>query len=420
MIEHDVIRQAKPRAGDKSSGAQLDVQKAMSEDQQAHRPVVGVFAEPLLPFSMTFIRAQASALRGFKPFYLSPQRSSPSLDISPIPSVVICDSPNGHKGWNLCKQIPFKVFGYDPFFFRQVRKHGPALIHAHSGPAGLTVQPLARWLKVPMIVTFHGADATLTDEYLLRSYYRVREYSRKRKWFQQQNHPIIAVSDFIRKALIAQGFCEDRIVVHYIGVDTNFFSPLPEVKREPVVLFVARLVEKKGCEYLIQAMREVQEAEPKAELVVIGDGELRKQLEHLAGQTLRNYHFLGACSPEVVRSWMNRASVFSVPSLRAHDGDAEGFGMVFAEAQAMGLPVVSCWSGGIPEAVKHGVTGLLAPEKNWRSLASHIVSLLRDSNLWLRMSQAGRQRVQSSFDLTAQTVKLEEIYEKALAESLSA
>jgi len=83
-----------------------------------------------------------------------------------------------------------------------------------------------------------------------------------------QNHPIIRFSDFIRKALISQGFCEDRIVVHYIGVDTNFFSPVLEVRREPVVLFVARLVEKKGCEYLIQAMCEVQEAEPKAELVV--------------------------------------------------------------------------------------------------------------------------------------------------------
>jgi len=111
---------------------------------------------------------------------------------------------------------------------------------------------------------------------------------------------------------------------------------------------------------------------------------------------------------------MNRARVFCVPSVRAASGDGEGFGMVFAEAQAMGLPVASFSSGGVPEAVLHGETGLLAAEGDWRALARNILALLEDENLWRKMSEAGQRRVREVFDLTKQTAKLEETYRSLL------
>jgi glycosyltransferase involved in cell wall biosynthesis len=85
--------------------------------------------------------------------------------------------------------------------------------------------------------------------------------------------------------------------------------------------------------------------------------------------------------------------------------------MVFAEAQAMGLPVASFSSGGVPEAVLHGETGLLAPEGDWRALATNILTLLENDNLWGMMSAAGQKRVEQLFDLRKQTTKLEEVYE---------
>ena len=124
----------------------------------------------------------------------------------------------------------------------------------------------------------------------------------------------VAVSQFIRKKLLAQGFPDDKICVHYIGIDTRSFSPSPAVKRRPTVLFVGRLVEKKGCEYLIRAMQSVQEAAPQAELVVIGDGPLRPSLEKLATSTLRRVKFLGLQTQEQIRDWMNQASVLSAGS----------------------------------------------------------------------------------------------------------
>jgi len=259
------------------------------------------------------------------------------------------------------------------------------------------------------LTTFHGFDATVKDEYARRSHYAHRIYPRRREELKREVRLFIAVSKFIERKLLEQGFPRDKIVVHYIGVDTEIFKPDPAVPRESVVLFVGRLVENKGCEYLIRAMRRVQAAMPQVELVVIGDGPLRPALERLAGETLGRYRFLGSQSPEGVRSWMNRARVFSVPSVTAKSGVSEGFGLVFAEAQAMGLPVASFATGGIPEAVVHGVTGFLAEERDWEMLAEHISSLLKEDNIWRRFSVAGQSRVRALFDLQKQTSALEEI-----------
>jgi colanic acid/amylovoran biosynthesis glycosyltransferase len=381
-----------------------------AQEQSKPKPTVAIFVEPLLAPSLTFIRAQASALNEFTAVYVSPQVASPSLEVPSDRTVVLCDDPRASKFWNRLRQVPFKVFGYDRRFFQRVATHHPALLHAHFGPAGLTALPLARWLKIPLIVTFHGYDATVSDAYLARSHYRVRAYLRNRHILRREAHLFIAVSEFLRKQLIARTFPEARIVVHYTGVDTNFFRPVPSKSRDPVVLFTGRLTGKKGCAYLLQAMHEVEQVMPDAELVIVGDGHLRQELEEFAKKTLRKCRFLGWLPPEAVREWMNRARVFCVPSVRDASGDGEGFGMVFAEAQAVGLPVASFSSGGVPEAVLHGETGLLAAEGDWRALAGNILLLLENGDLWRRMSEAGQKRTRECFDLTKQTAKLEQIY----------
>jgi glycogen synthase len=111
---------------------------------------------------------------------------------------------------------------------------------------------------------------------------------------------------------------------------------------------------------------------------------------------------------------MARATVFCVPSVVATSGDAEGFGIVFIEAQAMGLPVVSTRSGGIPEAVEDGQTGLLVTEDDPQELAEAIIRLMQDERLWKRFSLAGRSRVLKHFDLTKQTQRLENIFDNLL------
>jgi glycosyltransferase involved in cell wall biosynthesis len=230
---------------------------------------------------------------------------------------------------------------------------------------------------------------------------------------------LIAVSEFIKKKLLEQGFPENKIVVHYIGVDTELFQSKPAVQREPIVLFVGRLVENKGCEYLIQAMSKVQAVMSEVELVVIGDGLLRSSLEQLARKMLRRYQFLGVQTSENVRAWMQKAKVFSVPSITIKSGASEGFGMVFAEAQAMGLPVVSFATGGITEAVAHAETGFLVAERDSDGLSAYILRLLEDKTLYQQFSQKGQDRVRRMFNLHHQTRILEDIYTNRVLSSAS-
>src|SRR5262249_21560415 len=165
--------------------------------------------------------------------------------------------------------------------------------------------------------------------------------------------------------LLEQNVPPDKVIVHYIGVDTSFFSPRG-AEAERMVLFVGQLSERKGPQYVIQAMAEVQQQYPDVKLVLIGDGPLRGNLEQHAKASLRKYRFLGAQPPEAIREWMDRASMFAAGSVKIDSGGEEAFGMVFAEAQAMQKPVVAFASGGVVEAVEHGQTGFLAPERDWR------------------------------------------------------
>jgi glycosyltransferase involved in cell wall biosynthesis len=391
------------------------VPEMRSPAPQLDKPTVAIFVEPLLSPTMTFVRAQAAALRNFAPLYVSPQRSWPTLELPPDRIVAICGKPGGNSPLQKLKQLPLKVFGNDPLFFRRIARFHPVLVHAHFGPAALTALPLARFLRVPLIATFHGFDATMSDEATRKDpAYRHRVYLRRKHILKRDGALFIAVSRFIERQLLEQGFASEKIALHYTGIDTGFFHPDDSVVREPLVLFVARLTEKKGCEYLIRAMAEVQSVEPHVDLVLIGDGPLRPSLERMAQSRLRKFQFLGAQPPEIVRKWMNRARVFSVPSVRAVSGDGEGFGMVFAEAQAMKLPVASFDSGGVPEAVAHGETGLLASERDSRSLAQNILLLLQNEALWQRMSVAGHLRVRSLFNLRTQTPLLESLYHRVL------
>jgi len=145
---------------------------------------------------------------------------------------------------------------------------------------------------------------------------------------------------------------------------------------------------------------------------VIGDGPERENIEQLARDESVPVEFLGSQPPAVVKEWMNRARVFSVPSHRAANGDSEALGLVFLEAQAMELPVASFHHGGIPEAVRNGETGYLVEEGDSEALADSISRLLGDSELRRRLGRLGRRHVIENFDRFASTRALESIYDE--------
>ena len=374
------------------------------------KPRVIIFRDHLLNPSETFVRAQAKSLQNFNPFYVGIRRV-PGLSLPAKSPVVI----NHFGAPAKFLEIPYRLWGFAPIFFNKVKRLNPELVHAHFGPDGALALPLIRKLQIPLIVTFHGYDATIKPEHAHPFYFNSHQiYFRRRETLKREASLFITVSNFLRSKLLDQGFPPDKIKVHYIGVDTDTIRPDPSISRGPTILFVGRLVEKKGCEYLIQAMNIIQENFTDAELVIAGDGPLRSSLERLASQEVKRYRFLGWQTPKQVQVWMNKAKVLCGPSITSRSGDTEGFGLVFAEAQAMGLPVVAFNSGGIPEAIDHERTGFLLPEGDSEGIAAGIIRLLENKPLWKEFSQNARERVCSQFDLQKQTRILENIYTAVL------
>jgi colanic acid/amylovoran biosynthesis glycosyltransferase len=347
-------------------------------------------------------------MRRFSPFFVG-WRKTAGID---LPQDASWTADTGGV-WGRLQELRFRYAGPTREQMARLRARAPRLVYAHFAPDGYAAMRLAERLGVPLVTALHGYDVTMTDQAMAATRLG-REYLRGRSALQRMGSLFLSCSSFVRKRGLELGYPPERTIVHSIGVDVERFKPPAARPRDKVVLFVARLVEKKGCANLIDAMAEVQRHDPAAELVIIGDGPLRDDYERRAHGLGVRCRFLGTQPAGVVREWMGRSAIFCVPSVVASSGDAEGFGMVFIEAQAMGLPVVSTESGGIPEAVKNGETGLLVTERDPGALAEAIVQLLKDNKLWRRYSLAGRKHVVSHFNLAKQTSRLEVLFDQLL------
>ena len=369
---------------------------------------VVIFKNKLLTYSETFIKEQGESLPNFKPIYFCTRKAEKSIDLPRNRFVAVVG--DGFFGKVIDYLFIKNIIRY--FHIRKLRNLNPILIHSHFGIDGVLIQESARDLKCPLLVTFHGYDITTHDKYAAKSFIAHREFPGRCDELIANAAGFIAVSKFIERKLIQRGFPKERIYQHYIGVDLSKFAPSDiDFERSDGVLFVGRLVEKKGCRYLLHAFKLVQERYPDSVLKIVGDGPLKAELMALAEQLeLRNYHFLGVQSHQEVRDHMSASRVFCVPSVEAASGDSEAFGMVFAEAQAIGVPVVSTTHGGIPEVVLHGITGLLAEPGDVIALAEHLATLYSSRTLWESYRVSGMKHVSKSFDIRRQALKLEGIY----------
>jgi len=360
-----------------------------------------VFKETLLPPSETFILAQMVALKRYEAVLCGLERTIPSLPLRPGTLLLT----NSASTYAAMRAKLYRQMGIAPVLHRKVAKFAPELVHAHFASGGLTVMRMARHLRLPLLVTIHGGDITVRGG-----------NSEAYKRLSDQAGLVICVSEFIRERALEAGFDPGKLVVHHIGIDREHFAlsaPLEVSKR---ILFIGRLVEKKGCEYLLRAMQLVQQQHPDAELTILGDGPMRPELEALAAELKLHCDFKGFQPPAVVRDTLQKTRLVCVPSVTAANGDSEGLPTVIAEAQAMGIPVVASIHSGIPEILSQGETGLLAPERDFQGLAEGISLLLGDEAMWQRFHVAALARIAEHFDLKKQTALLEDLYIK-VAES---
>lgn len=386
----------------------------MNDEPDVELKTAAIYRHDLLPFSETFIREQAEHLQCYRAIYTGLRRVE-GLELPPDRVFVVDD---GSLTGRISRSL-FLASGTSRHLVDVLREHRARIIHAHFEGGGIAAMGLAATLDVPLLVTCHGFDVTTRDDIRWRNPLLRRAYQHRRRQLQRSGRLFLAVSEHIRQKMIERGYPADRIRTHYIGVDVDRLRPDEHIERQRVVLFVGRLVEKKGCEYLIRAMADVQRHVPGTRLVIVGDGPLKTQLQQLSNDVGASGEFVGVQTVEGVRRWMNEARVLCVPTVEASDGDMDGCSMVFPEAHAMGLPVASFASGGTPEAVLHGRTGLLTKEKDWRELGSSIVKLLLETDMWQSFSEAGRLHAEERFNLSRQTRLLEGLYDEICAEAYS-
>jgi len=151
------------------------------------------------------------------------------------------------------------------------------------------------------------------------------------------------------------------------------------------------------------------------ELNIVGTGKLRGKLEgFIRKNNLNDVHLLGYQPHSKVIEEMSKSHILIQPSVTACDGDKEGIPNVLMEAQATGMPVLSTFHSGIPEAVIDGKTGFLVEEKNSDALSEKLEYLIENQDLWSKLGKAGREHVERDFNIIKQTRRLEEIYDGLL------
>jgi len=320
------------------------------------------------------------------------------------------------------KQTLFSLTGSPLLWGRSKALSQLNLIHAHFGPDGIYAMALAKQLNIPLIVTYHGFDATISYAELWRKRKpSVYQFLLKEHVLKEQAAKFIAVSKFLEKKLIERGYPKDKIIQHYIGVDTAKFVPRYTPPDERYIFCVARHTGKKGLDVLLKAFSKIAKKYPSVSLVQVGNGTMTAELYSLVERLgiKDRVRFLGAQPHKKVLELMRQAEIFALPSQTAKDGDSEALGIVFNEASACGIPIVATWHGGIPEAVLDGETGFLIPEKDVNSLSEKLDALLADRALGERMGKQGRDYVCEIFDIRKQTTKLELIYDEILQNSNS-
>ncbi len=365
------------------------------------RPTAVVFRKRLLPWSETFIAAQVRAMTRYHPLlvgYTRDPRGGVYLDGL---DQLLLDDSSAIPGLS---RLLLKVTGRPPGrWLAGIAARRPTVVHAHFGTNAPPAMEIARALRLPLIVTYHGVDITAAPK-------NEKERKRRSAVFAGADK-VIAVSKFIADSLRAAGCAPQKTILHYIGVDTERFSPGPAPRVANRVLFVGRLVTKKGLIHLVRAMERVAQVVPDAEVVVAGDGPLRQTLEREVATRRLRFSFLGVQTPAQVVGLMRTATVLCGPGIVAGSGNAEGLPITFLEAQATGLPVVVSTSGGSEEGVVHGETGFLHRPGDEAAIAEHLLALLTDPLRRDAFGAAGRAHMLEHFDLRRQTAVLEGIYD---------
>jgi glycosyltransferase involved in cell wall biosynthesis len=301
---------------------------------------------------------------------------------------------------------------------------------AATAPAAPSLVSLARYVRRQQIAIIHTSDrprdaaaaivlARLTGaKCVIQAHVGFGDWmSPMLKWSLRNADALVGISEFVAGTLVAAGHDPARLHVVLNGIDpapwqrpadrTEIRRQLGLAPSDQVVLTVCRLFPSKGVGELIDAVAALSPRYPELRLLVAGHEMVRGYADELARRAAQQglteqVMFLGHRND--VDDLMMAADVFAMPSI------GEPFGLVYLEAMATGIPVIALDSGGAPEVVDHGLTGLLSPPGDSMALAANLATLLDDPALRTDMGIEGRRQVQTRFTIDRMGAEMAAVY----------
>lgn len=287
-------------------------------------------------------------------------------------------------------------------------ERGIGHLHAHFGTVSTTVARLAAALAgIRYSFTAHAKDIYFDYDEPQHLDLKIRDAS-----------SVITVSDY------NAGYLRDRFGVSapklrriYNGLDLERFDYAPPREGAGGILAVGRLIEKKGLHILVEAIRLLRAEGRDVSCRIVGHGEEHENLAlQIEGAGLGDaVELTGPLSQGEVMREMRAAALFACPCVVGADGNRDGLPTVLLEAMALGLPCVSTDVTGIPELVRDGETGLIAPEGDPEGLARAIAAMLDGPELRQRLSRAARTLIETDFDVTRSAAALRGVFDEAMA-----
>ncbi len=285
------------------------------------------------------------------------------------------------------------------------------IIQCHFGPIANWAVALRKLgvIDGKIVTMFHGIDIREG----IRSGGDIYESLKK------EGDCFLSISSYNRSHLLSFGFPEERIVHHPVGVDTSFFRSDGKGKsstdREIRILSVARLVEEKGLDHGILALKKLVELLPNRRISyrILGGGVLEKELRaYAAGLGLsRKVSFLGEGNGIRVMEEMQKADIYFLPS------NDEALPVSIMEAASVGLPVVASDVGSVSELVQNGTTGIIVKKGDADGFAEQLKYLVQNPGVRSRMGTAGRAHIQANYDIENLNDRLVAIYSRLLQQS---
>ena len=377
-------------------------------------PVAAQYVVTFLKPEMLHIYRQITALRAFRPVVFCQKREHAAE--FPFSDVVTIRKPRTHQLRRFVqKQLldrPITIYRTEA---RQIlaalHRAEARVLHVYFGHIGVHLLPLLEICDLPVIVSFHGADAQI-------DLHKPAHLSSTRRMLEKATLLLVR-SESLAGRLVDIGADPAKIRIHRTGIPLD---EIPFVQRHAPsdgawhCVQACRLIPKKGLATSLRAFAEFAGRHPLATFTIAGEGPQLGELRALAASLdiAGRVTFPGFLPQEKLRALSAGAHLFLHPSELGKDGNQEGVPNAMLEAMAAGLPVLATKHGGIPEAVEHGASGLLVSERDHTALAREMLSLAADPARYARMSATAAAHVGAKFDLVLQARALEEIYAEGM------